>query len=423
MTRYALYYTPPAGSEWNNVGARWLGRDAASGALLAQPQVPGMTREAFRKLTARPRRYGFHATLKAPFRLAQGFSETDLLRMVRAFAARQRPVPVGTLRPEKLRNFLALRPEGDTPELNALALRCVEYFDLLRASPSAHELEKQRAAGLTPRQDTLLKQWGYPYAEEAFQFHLTVTDTLHQVDDDVVCSVYAAASEWFGSVSEPSPDVDGLSVMREPEPEAPFEIVERIPFGQTALPSTMPGSGRLFYLVGASGAGKDALLKWVRQRLSRESDIVVAQRTITRPADRTDEHEPMDPATFEQCAAQGCFSLVWRANGLAYGVRRSMEAELRAGRDIVVNGSREFVPTLKQRFPDASIIWVDVDPSILRSRLEARGRESGDALLRRLERATQFTPPNTNHVERIDNNGSIEQAGRRFMQLLRRRFA
>lgn len=420
MTRYALYYTPAAGSPWWSAGCRWLGRDSSRGMTMPLPALPGIAPELFARLTERPRRYGFHATLKAPFRLAQGFGEQDLLTMAQAFAERQRPVSLGTPQPQLLRNFLALCPQEHSAELGALASRCVEYFDLLRAAPSSSELEKRRATGLTPRQDALLQRWGYPYAEEAFQFHITLTDNLRNLAQPEIEALHAAAKQWFSSAANSPPSLDALTICREDEPGAPLMEWQRIPFNAAAPACAVPQPGKLFYLVGASGVGKDTLLDWVRQRLPNDANIRIARRAITRPAHATEAHEPMDAATFDQRAADGCFSLMWRANGLSYGVRRGIEADMQAGHDVIVNGSREFVPELKQCFPKASVIWVDADPAVLRSRLESRGREFGGALTRRIERASQFRPGDGGDVVRLDNSGPIEQAGRGFLRLLTR---
>ena len=66
FTRYAIYYLPPAGA-LADFGARWLGWDVRRGAAAVQLDLPGL-----RDATEAPRKYGFHGTLKPPFRLAEG---------------------------------------------------------------------------------------------------------------------------------------------------------------------------------------------------------------------------------------------------------------------------------------------------------------------------------------------------------------
>jgi ribose 1,5-bisphosphokinase len=102
-------------------------------------------------------------------------------------------------------------------------------------------------------------------------------------------------------------------------------------------------------------------------------------------------------------------------------VRRGIEAELKAGRDVIVNGSREYVPQLWQSFPDAQVVWIEADATQIRERIEARQRESGTALFRRLERAMQFAPPKTEQIIRLDNSGPPEVAGQKLLEILARR--
>lgn len=421
--RYALYYAPAPGSALWNAGSRWLGRDAACGDALPQPAVDGIAPAVSERLTRTPRRYGFHATLKAPFRLAPGFTEDDLLTMAQAFAACQRPLPLGTLAVRTLGHFLALCPTGNAEDIQALAMRCVRYFDPLRAPPPADELARRHAAGLTPREQALLRRWGYPYTEEIFRFHLTLSDTLRGLDAATAAALRAAAESYFASASAVPPALDALAIFREDAPGEPFRLRQRFAFPEDASTSAasagaLPAPGTLFFLVGPSGAGKDALLDWVRQRLPGDADVAIAQRAITRPAHPSEPHEAMAPASFAQCTADGGFSMVWHANGLSYGIRRSVEALLHAGRNVIVNGSRESVPSLKRQFPQARVIWVDADPETLRKRLESRRRESGAAQAARLERALQFAPPAMRDLVRIDNSGPIELAGRRLLAAL-----
>jgi ribose 1,5-bisphosphokinase len=196
---------------------------------------------------------------------------------------------------------------------------------------------------------------------------------------------------------------------------------QRFPFGVNAAEPALPASGRLFFFVGPSGAGKDTLLQWVRQRMPADSRIVFARRTITRPAHASEAHEPADSSTFWQLAAGGHFSMMWQANDLCYGIRRGIEADLKAGHDVVVNGSREYIPRLLQQFPDARVIWIDADPARIRERIAARQRESGAALLRRIDRVTQFASPDADAVTCIDNSGPIEIAGERLLEILLKR--
>ena len=140
IVRYAVYFAPEQTSAWWRAGCSWLGRDAASGAACLQPEIPGVAPAHQRQITAAAARYGFHATLKAPFRLRAGASEADLLALAAAFAGGEASLALPALAVRPLGNFLALQLPPDSLAIgpvSALAMRCVERFDLLRAPPSA----------------------------------------------------------------------------------------------------------------------------------------------------------------------------------------------------------------------------------------------------------------------------------------------
>lgn len=165
MKRFAVYYAPRAGG-FADRAAGWLGRDAVTG----QPGLAGITADA--------RRYGFHGTLRAPFRVAAGLSGGDVADAVAGLAARLAPVRCDGLRLEDLQGFLALTPVGCEAELLALGAAVVEGTDGLRAALTGAEIARRRPERLTPRQRELLDRWGYPYVMEEFVFHLTLTDRL-----------------------------------------------------------------------------------------------------------------------------------------------------------------------------------------------------------------------------------------------------
>lgn len=173
--RYAIYYTPAAGTALADFGADWLGWDSAAGAVRVHPDVPGVD---MAEITATPRKYGFHGTIKPPFRLADGASPdalADALAMICASAA---PVLLEGLQLARLGRFLALVPDGNATELGALAARAVQELDDFRAPLNEAELAKRRAAALTPEQDAHLVRWGYPYVLDQFRFHLTLSGKL-----------------------------------------------------------------------------------------------------------------------------------------------------------------------------------------------------------------------------------------------------
>lgn len=167
--RFALYYTPPPGP-LADFGAAWLGWDLRRGVAVAQAAP------AFAALTATPRRYGFHATLKAPFALAGGESRQTALARLRDLAAGLAPVtlPEGlVLRHES--GFLALVPPRPVPALAALESALLRGMDGLRAPLTAPDRARRQPETLTPRQRAQLDRWGYPWVLDDFRFHMTLT--------------------------------------------------------------------------------------------------------------------------------------------------------------------------------------------------------------------------------------------------------
>ena len=175
FTRYAIYFAPPAQAEWSRFATRWLGWDMEPGSTCEQPDIPGLD---LTSITRVPRKYGLHATIKPPMRLAPGTGLDDLKQACGAFAARQAPVTMQGLHLARLGRFLALRVTGDETALNALASACVRDLDPFRAPAGEAELAKRRAAGLTPTQEDNLIRWGYPYVMQDFRFHITLSGKL-----------------------------------------------------------------------------------------------------------------------------------------------------------------------------------------------------------------------------------------------------
>ncbi|WP_112323347.1 DUF1045 domain-containing protein [Oceanibium sediminis] len=175
-TRFAIYYLPPEGP-LGAFGAAWLGWDVARGRPADQLDVPDIG-----DVTMTPRKYGFHATLKPPFKLAAGQDEGALAAAVAAMAADCPPVRCDGLQLSNIGRFLALTPSGDCAALTRLAEACVRELDAFRAPPAPQELQRRRDAGLNARQEELLTRWGYPYVMEEFRFHMTLTGSLEQGD-------------------------------------------------------------------------------------------------------------------------------------------------------------------------------------------------------------------------------------------------
>jgi putative phosphonate metabolism protein len=173
--RYAVYYTPPPGA-LADFGAGWLGWDVAQGTRA----VRTLDIEGAEEVTATPRRYGFHATLKPPFRLAEGRGVTDLRAALADVAAATPAIRGARLHLARLGSFLALVPASDHAPFSRLGDAMVRGLDAFRLPPSDAEVTRRRAAGLTPAQDAHLLRWGYPYVFEEFRFHMTLSGRLDQ---------------------------------------------------------------------------------------------------------------------------------------------------------------------------------------------------------------------------------------------------
>ena len=176
IKRYALYFAPADAGLWR-AGSDWLGRDAATGRPTGQPAIAGLA-----AATAAPRRYGFHATLKAPFRLAEGATPRDLHASLAALAGELAPVPLPGLAVTRLGRFLALCPTPEAPGLAELAARVVRHFEPFRAPLNAAEIARRQPDRLSPRQAELLHAFGYPFVFEEFRFHMSLTGDLAPED-------------------------------------------------------------------------------------------------------------------------------------------------------------------------------------------------------------------------------------------------
>ncbi|WP_342739938.1 DUF1045 domain-containing protein [Bradyrhizobium sp. B117] len=178
--RYAIYYTPAPEHPLTVAARTWLGRDAFAGGLAAVPVgLAAATKNQVRdSVTNTARRYGFHATLKAPFRLKEGYSVEDLERALRKFVKAWPWCPIGPLKIDLLGSFFALVPANPILTLRGFASCIVEEFDSFRAPLSQNEFQRRLCGPLDEIETTHLVRWGYPYVFDRFRFHMTLTDRL-----------------------------------------------------------------------------------------------------------------------------------------------------------------------------------------------------------------------------------------------------
>jgi putative phosphonate metabolism protein len=217
--RVGIYYCPRENDPLFIAGATWLGRDPASGVQLAQPALPGIV-----EVTAEARTYGFHATLKPPFRLANGCSWYDLVAAVRDLAGRLAPFELPPLAVRDLHGFLALRETEPSPALQALADVCVVELDRFRAPPSEAELARRRRARLTDAQDSMLVRYGYPYVLDTWFFHMTLTRRLSREEH----AFWRPETERFFPMVETRRVVSDICLFTQSRQGEPFVITERL---------------------------------------------------------------------------------------------------------------------------------------------------------------------------------------------------
>jgi putative phosphonate metabolism protein len=217
MKRYAIYYAPRGGA-FADAAAAWLGHDAARDRAVEQPSIAGLDLTA---LTAEPRRYGFHGTLKPPFRL-KGMEPEGLEAAVAELAATLAPVTAGALSVIRIGRFLALVPGAPVTGIAALAAHTVEAFEAFRSPLSAAEYARRRPQSLTERQRRLLDTYGYPYVMDEFRFHLTLAGPVA----GEMTAIETAARDWFGPwLGEPF-RIDDLCLFGEDE-TGQFHLLSR----------------------------------------------------------------------------------------------------------------------------------------------------------------------------------------------------
>ena len=221
--RVAIYATPAADAPLARAAAEWLGRDPFRDAPTRAPDP------AVDPFVAEPARYGFHATIKAPFRLADGRTIAEMDAALEAFAASRPIVAVGALQLQRIGAFFALVPAAPEPALAELEEATVRAFEPFRAPLGQDEIARRRPESLTARQRDHLLAFGYPHVFDEFRFHMTLTG---RVPDKDLERVEALLRARFASFLGRPLRVDGLALFVEPEPGAPFRVRALHAFGR-----------------------------------------------------------------------------------------------------------------------------------------------------------------------------------------------
>ncbi len=224
--RFALYFSPEDDSALAAFGRNWLGRtlDCTELAPLSADHFPvGFQGDLIKDA----RKYGFHATLKAPFRLKEGVSQDIISARAKAFASQQPSFVEPPFVLASLHGFLALRPAAASEAIRALADNCVRFFDEFRAPLNESERLKRLSEPLSEQQKKHLEQWGYPYVFENFRFHMTLTRKLNDLELPVVRSFIEKQAAQIRA--EPT-RFSSLCLFTQSEPQAPFVLKDRFAF-------------------------------------------------------------------------------------------------------------------------------------------------------------------------------------------------
>jgi hypothetical protein len=221
--RYAVYFTPHPSTTLAQFGASVLGYESSAGASVTRIALNGIIAAALEAATMAPRKYGFHATLAAPFYLGDKHTEISLLEAMDRFCDQAGPASLGLLRVNALGDFIALTPDAAL-SVDELARQCVTFFDAFRAPLGPDDIARRNNGRLTPRQQAHLTRWGYPYVFEDFRFHMTLTGSLGA---DEKSRFITALTDAFAPLAGQTYDVDAVSLMRQADSRSCFKVIAR----------------------------------------------------------------------------------------------------------------------------------------------------------------------------------------------------
>jgi len=219
FSRYAIYYIPDL--PLFQIGSDWLGWNSITG------QETTLSAD-HRRITDRPRKYGFHATVKPPFSLASNSTQGDLQDAFQTFCATVSPATGGTLKISRLGRFLAMTQDVQSNEVTELAASTVSHFDKFRAPLSDQDIAKRRQRRLTPQQDALMLRWGYPYVMQEFKFHMTLTGPLAPNEIDAI--EHDANTRFQEFIGQPLKIVS-LALLGEDSDSGRFHVVDKLSLG------------------------------------------------------------------------------------------------------------------------------------------------------------------------------------------------
>jgi putative phosphonate metabolism protein len=224
-SRYGIYFCPRSETHLHRLGSHWLGRDVTTCATLDPDLSDPIRREDWLRVTDTPRRYGFHATLKPPFRLAEGITVEDLQAALRDVARRHDRFETPRLGVRAIARFLALTLSEANEDLQRLAADSVSEFERFRAPSTELELAQRMTDSLSPRERAHVLLWGYPYVFDTWKFHMTLTSPL---SPELIALFEPYLRDRFVSACEGPLLVDSICIVHQPSPEASFYLLDRV---------------------------------------------------------------------------------------------------------------------------------------------------------------------------------------------------
>ncbi|MFP5076818.1 DUF1045 domain-containing protein [Rhizobium sp. YIM 134829] len=229
--RYAICFTPPIHDPLSIAAAEWLGRNVYSDVLCEQPAVAGLSHQDLAFHTAVPRRYGFHAAIKAPFALADGMSEGQLLNQLMRFTSDLSPFEMADVEIAWLGDFFGLAAARPCAEMAHLAASVVQAFDAFRAPLREEELERLDLDKLTAPQFSNLHRWGDPHVMDEFRFHMALSGPVpvairQRIEEGLRLQIGPHLGKPL--------DIRSLALFVEPERGAPLRVHSQHPLGKLA---------------------------------------------------------------------------------------------------------------------------------------------------------------------------------------------
>lgn len=228
--RYAFYVTPDEHHPLTRAAADWLGRNPFTGEASTLRAAEGFDAAELADLTADPRRYGFHGTIKAPFALAEGKDEAQLLVAFASHVGECAPFEIPDMTLGQLGPFFALVPSGDCPALQALADATVRHFEPFRMPLSPEDVARRKPERLSEAERENLLSFGYPYVFDQFRFHMTLTGPVPAERRE---AMKAVLEERFAPFIGKPLAIDALALFAEPARGAPFTVHSLMPLGGT----------------------------------------------------------------------------------------------------------------------------------------------------------------------------------------------